>query len=76
MSARIDSGCGAVYSAGVDGGKSVGGMGLKRHYGVSFKPVPGALKMLHVNSPHALDHRDRGNTACELQLHFSVCVEK
>ena len=66
VSARIDSGCGAVYSAGVNGGESVGGMGLKRQYGVSFKPVPCALKMLHVNSPHALDHRDRGNNACEL----------
>ena len=29
------------------------------------RPVPGALKMLHVNSPHALDDRERSTTSGE-----------
>ena len=48
------------------GGGGGGGSGLKRQHGVGgVRSVPGALKMLHVNSPHALDERDRETASGE-----------
>ena len=55
------------------GGGGGGGSGLKRQHGVwGVRPVPGALKMLHVNSPHALDERDRGTASGESVAQY-VC---
>ena len=62
--AKQGSGSSSSGSSGSDGKAS--GVGLRRQHGVSFKPVPGALKMLHVNSPHALDERGRANASGEL----------
>ena len=45
-------------SSSVGGGSSGG---KQRPNGVSFKPVPGALKALYVNSPRALNERPRDN---------------
>ena len=50
------------------GGGGGGWSGLRRQHGVvgGIRTVPGVLKMLHVNSPHALDERDRGTASGEL----------
>ena len=50
-------------SSSVGGGSSGG---KSRPNGVSFKPVPGALKALYVNSPRALNERPRDNATGEL----------
>ena len=56
------SSCGSDGKTGGGGGSG----GVRRQHGVGgVKPVPGALKMLHVNSPHALDDRERGTTSGE-----------
>jgi hypothetical protein len=49
-------------SSSVGGGSSGG---KSRPNGVSFKPVPGALKALYVNSPRALNERPRENATAE-----------
>ena len=70
--AKEGSGSSSSGSSGSDG--KTGGVGLRRQHGVSFKPVPGALKMLHVNSPHALDERGRANASGELFCFHLLCI--
>ena len=63
-SSNSSSSCGS--DGKTSGGGVGGGSGVRRQHGVGgVRPVPGALKMLHVNSPHALDDRERGTTSGE-----------
>ena len=69
-SSNSSSTIGSSSESGTGGG---GGSGLKRQHGVwGVRPVPGALKMLHVNSPHALDERDRGTPSGESVAMYMV----
>ena len=60
-------------SSSVGGGSSGG---KSRPNGVSFKPVPGALKALYVNSPRAMNERPRDNATGELYCSVHVDTKR